>query len=154
MSPVVRIERQFAAPPALMYRAWLDPELLRRWMAPGDLVVTGVEVDERVGGRYRVWQSVDGIDGGGFDCELAELVPDERIVWRWGFVGPQRGEGERFDSRLTVTLRPADSGGTHLTLVHERLEDLAAALPQVADNVAVGWKSALDKLTEITGAGA
>jgi uncharacterized protein YndB with AHSA1/START domain len=143
----VRLERTIPAPPHRVYRAWLDPDLVRRWMAPGDLRVTRVEIDERVGGHYRVWQADQGTDGGGFECELLELVPDQRIVFRWGFVGPDRRDGPVYDSLLTITLREAPGGGTVLTLVHERLDDLAAALPEVADNVETGWRLVLDKLT-------
>jgi uncharacterized protein YndB with AHSA1/START domain len=149
MSPVVRLERTIAAPPAMVYRAWLDPNLLRRWLAPGGLEVTRAEVDERVGGRFRIWQADAGTHVGGFECELLELVPNERIVYRWGFVGPERTDGPAYDSLLTVTLSDAPDGGTVLTLVHERLDDLAAALPQMADNVEPGWTSALDKLTAL-----
>lgn len=148
MSPVVRLERTIPAPPDKVYRAWLDPDLLRRWLGPGGLEVTRAEVDERVGGRFRIWHADGATDVGGFECELLELVPDRRIVYRWGFVGPQRTEGPTYDSLLTVTLREAPEG-TMLTLVHERLDDLAAALPQVADGVEPGWTSALDKLTEL-----
>jgi uncharacterized protein YndB with AHSA1/START domain len=149
MSPVVRLERTIPAPPAEVYRAWLDPDLLRRWLAPGGLEVTRAEVDERVGGRFRIWQADAGADAGGFECELLELVPDRRIVYRWGFVGPQRTDGPAYDSLLTVTLADAPGGTTALTLVHERLDELAAAMPQVADNVEPGWASALDKLSEL-----
>jgi uncharacterized protein YndB with AHSA1/START domain len=148
MTPVVRLERMLPAPPARVYRAWLDPNLLRRWLAPGGLEVTRAEVDERVGGRFRIWHADAGENVGGFECELLELAPDERIVYRWGFVGPDRTEGPAYDSLLTITLREAPEG-TLLTLVHERLDDLAAALPQVADNVEPGWSSALDKLTKL-----
>jgi uncharacterized protein YndB with AHSA1/START domain len=147
MNPAVRLDRTIPAPPAAVYRAWLDPDLLRRWLAPGGLEVTRAEVDERVGGRFRVWQADAGADVGGFECELLELVPNERIVYRWGFVGPQRTDG--YDSLLTITLHDAPEGRTALTLVHERLEDLAAAMPQVAENVEPGWTSALDKLTKL-----
>ena len=51
-----------------------------------------------------------------------------------------------YDSRLTITLEAAEGNATTLTLVHERLDDLAAALPDVAKNVDVGWNLALDKL--------
>lgn len=146
MSFVVRMERAFSAPPARVYRAWLEPALLQRWMAPGEMTATRVEVNERAGGYYRIWHEHADADAGGFECEIVELVPDRRIVWRWGFVGPQRTTG--FDSVLTITLEPADDGGTLLTLVHEKLDDLAAALPAVASNVEGGWKSALDKLSE------
>ena len=146
--PAVRLERTIAAPPHAVYRAWLDPILVRQWMAPGSLEVDRVEVEERVGGRYSVWQSNSGVSGGGFECEILELVPDERIVFRWGFVGPQRTDGPIFDSRLTITLRGAPRGSTLLTLVHERLDELARAMPDVADNVAYGWELVLEKLTD------
>src|ERR1700733_158655 len=123
--PVVRIERTLSAPPSQVYRPWLSPELTRRWMAPG-YEVTRVEVDERVGGRYRVWHADAGVPAGGFEAEILELVPAERIVWRWGFAGPDRENGPVYDSRLTVTLREAPGGGTLLTLVHEHLDPPAA----------------------------
>jgi uncharacterized protein YndB with AHSA1/START domain len=146
--PAVRIERILAAPPHQVYRAWLSPELIRRWMAPG-YEVTRVEVDERVGGRYRVWHADAGVPVGGFQAEILELVPSARIVWRWGFAGADRDNGPVYDSRLTVTLREAAGGGTVLTLVHERLDDLAAALPEVAGKVGPGWNGVLAKLDAI-----
>ena len=146
----VRLERTIPAPPGQVYRAWLDPGRLARWMAPGSYAVTRAEVDERVGGHYRIWHAdPSGTEIGGFDCELTELVPGQRIVFRWGFVGPERRGGPVFDSLLTVTLREAPAGGTVLTLVHERLDDLAAALPDVAVNVGPGWEDVLGRLAGV-----
>jgi len=118
-------------------------------MAPGSYAITRAEVDERVGGHYRIWHADAGSDVGGFDCELAELVPGQRIVFRWGFVGPDRRGGPVFDSVLTVTLREAPGGATLLTLVHERLDDLGAARPQIAAKVGSGWENVLGKLAEM-----
>jgi uncharacterized protein YndB with AHSA1/START domain len=146
--PVVRIERTLSAPRSQVYRAWLSPELIRRWMAPG-YEVTRVEVDERVGGRYRVWHADGGVPAGGFEAEIRGLVPPELIAWRWGFAGPDREDGPVYDSLLTVTLREAPGGGTVLTLVHERLDDLAAALPDVAEQVGAGWDFVLTKLAAV-----
>ena len=143
---VVRVERLIPAPPGQVYQAWLDPELLQRWMAPGSMTMARAEVEEWPGGCYRIWQQDSGRDVGGFEAELLELVPDERLVFRWGFVGPERTDGPVFDSRLTVTFRPDAAGGTVLTLVHEHLGELAAGLPQVAENVGRGWEAALGKL--------
>jgi uncharacterized protein YndB with AHSA1/START domain len=152
--PAVRRERTIPASPAQVYRAWLDPGLLVRWMAPGSYAVTRAEVDERVGGHFRIWHAdPSGTAAGGFDGELAELVPDQRIVFRWGFVGPRRRDGATFDSLLTVTLREAPDGGTVLTLVHERLDDLAAALPGLARNTGPGWEDVLGKLADAVGGG-
>jgi uncharacterized protein YndB with AHSA1/START domain len=145
----VRLKRTIPAPPDKLYRAWLEPELIRRWLAPAGLEVMRAEVDERVGGRYRIWHA--GAEGqvGGFECEVLELVPSERIVLCWGFVGPDRLAGPTCDSRVTVTLREAPDGATELTLVHERLDDLREALPDIAEGVGPGWEMALDELAAL-----
>jgi uncharacterized protein YndB with AHSA1/START domain len=143
---VVRVERLIPAPPGQVYRAWLDPDLLARWMAPGSVTMARAEVQEWPGGSYRIWQEESGRDAGGFEAELLELVPDERLVFRWGFVGPERTDGPVFDSQLTITFSPDPAGGTLLTLVHEQLGELAAAMPGVAENVGPGWEAALAKL--------
>jgi uncharacterized protein YndB with AHSA1/START domain len=149
----VRLQRRIPAPPDRVYRAWLEPDLIRRWLSPGDIEVGSVEVEERVGGRYRIRHEDAADDAGGFECELVELTPAERIVFRWGFVGPARQSGPIYDSLLTVTLAEAPGGETELTLVHERLDDLREALPEVADAVGRGWTSALDKLDRTFGEG-
>ena len=143
----VRLTRTIAAPPARVYRAWLDPELLRQWMAAGNNSVLRAEVDERPGGRLSIWQTAAGEDSGGFECEIVELVRDERIVFTWRFVGPQR-EDPGADSHLTVTLREVPEG-TELTLVHARLGALRAAMPYTADKVEAGWAMALDNLEAV-----
>lgn len=144
---VVRLERTIPASIHQVYRAWLDPQLLIKWLAPGDLRVTQAEVDERVGGRFRIWQRSEDGEVGGFESEIIELVPPDRIVFRWGFVGPERADGPQFDSLLTVSLAEAPYDQTKLVLVHERLDKLHAALPDIADSVGVGWDMALEKLT-------
>jgi uncharacterized protein YndB with AHSA1/START domain len=152
--PAVRLERPIAAPPHKVYRAWLDPGLLRRWMAPGSYEVADAEVDERVGGQYRIWQADAGSGVGGFDAVILELVPDQRIVWQWRFMGPAGPGGPAYDSRLTVDLHETPAGTTALTLVHERLGELAAALPGVAGNVGPGWADVLAKLAASLGVAA
>lgn len=146
---VVRIDRIMSAPPHDVYRAWLDPDTVSQWMVPGSLGVRKAEIDERVGGRYRIWQTDGGADAGGFECELVELVPDQKLVFKWGFVGPDRKRRAALDSVLTVTLQSAPNECTALTLVHERLDALADAMPYIAENVGQGWKLALEKLGDL-----
>jgi uncharacterized protein YndB with AHSA1/START domain len=147
----VQINKTIAAPPASVYRAWLDPELVQRWMVPGDFTASRVEIDARPGGHFGVWHSLGGVDAGGFECEFIELEENRRLVFRWGFVGPDRLDGPIFDSLLTVTLRETDTGSTALTLIHERLEDLARVMPDAADMVGPGWDEVLDTLAKIAG---
>lgn len=145
---VVRLRRTIPAPPPRVYRAWLDPVLLGRWFAPAIYVVRHAEVDERVGGHVRVWQEDhDGNDVGGAQGDILELVPHERIVLRWHFLDPDRVAHAALESRLTITFTPGPDNTTHLHLTHERLDGLRAHRPDVADNIADGWDSALDVLT-------
>jgi uncharacterized protein YndB with AHSA1/START domain len=144
--PAVQLERIIPASPAEVYDAWLDPDTLRLWLAPGGIQISKAEVDRRVGGHYRIWHSAGGSSAGGFECKITELIPNQRIVFRWGFVGPERTNGPVYDSILTIHFEPAPQGMTRLTLVHERLEELALALPHVADQVKGGWESVLAKL--------
>jgi uncharacterized protein YndB with AHSA1/START domain len=148
LATTVERERTLAAAPRVVYRAWLDPAVLQRWLAPGAPEFARAEVDERLGGRIRIRQT-DEPDQPvrGFEGELLELVPDERLVLRWGFLGPDPDAGPLFDSLLTVTLAPTPDGGTRLTLRHERLDALAAALPEVAAQVSAGWDAVLGRLT-------
>jgi uncharacterized protein YndB with AHSA1/START domain len=93
---------------------------------------------------------VDGTDADGFDAEILELVPNWRIVWRWGFAGPQRRNGPVYDSLLTVTLAEIPEGATALKLVHSRLDELAPAMPEVAQGVRPGWEDVLAKLAAMS----
>jgi uncharacterized protein YndB with AHSA1/START domain len=145
--PAVHLERVIPASPAEVFDAWLDPDTLLLWLAPGGIQISQAEVDKRVGGRYRIWHTAGGSNAGGFECEIAELVPDRRIVFRWGFVGPARTDGPVYDSLLTIQLEEVSEGMTRLILIHEKLDELAAALPQVAEQIAGGWESVLTKLT-------
>jgi uncharacterized protein YndB with AHSA1/START domain len=110
--------------------------------------VSRAEVEEHVGGNLRIWQTHSGQDVGGFECQIVELIPNKRIVFHWGFVGPHRDKGPKFDSLLTITLRASPGSATTLTLVHKRLDDLERAMPEVARNVSVGWEMVLDKLAK------
>ena len=65
-----------------------------------------------------------------------------------GFAGPDGKREANLDSRLTITLLPLPSG-TRLLLVHEELDDLAAALPEIAALVEAGWQDVLAKLAGV-----
>jgi len=148
----VRVRRTIAAPPERVYRAWLDPELMVRWLAPAGFTVRKAEVDERAGGRLSIWHADGaGNDVGGSESEIVELVPGERIVLRWQFVGPDRTTHPAMATRLTVTFTPTPHG-TQLELTHDRLDRLDGLrdrYPHIAEQVGPGWESALDALDAV-----
>lgn len=148
-----RIERIMSASPDRVYRAWIDPEWVRRWMTPGELIIDHVKVDARVGGKIKIRHSLKGQDVGGYEGEFLKLIPGRELVYRWAFVGTEPEKGEYYDSLVTVTLRPAPRGKTHMTIVHEKLEALRRGAPELASQVSWGWNSCLDKLASVLSEG-
>ena len=74
------ITRDFDAPKHLVYRAYTTPELIRRWWAGQRGTVTSVEVDLRVGGRWRYVMEANGGFEVAFHGDYREIIPNERIV--------------------------------------------------------------------------
>lgn len=148
--PVVRVQRTLPFPRERVYRAWLDPDRMVRWFVDPSFTDGRAEVDERVGGHYRIFQ-VDpaGAMTGGSENRILELVPNERIVLAWRFAGPDRSRDLSPESRLTVTLTEPRPGETELTIVHEQLDDLAAVHPEIAQHVEAGWNVTVDRLQPV-----
>ena len=78
----VQVKRSFAAPAKLVWQAYSEPALMRRWLGgqPGWSMPV-CEMDIRVGGKYRWrWRSEEGGQEFGFSGEMLEVVPHSRIV--------------------------------------------------------------------------
>ena len=142
----VRIERTMHASPERVFRAFLDPELIRQWITPDELDLDRITVDARVGGRIEVWHSRNGASTGRFEGHFVKIDPPRELVYRWAFVGTEPEKGEYYDTLVTVRLLPAAGGQTLLSVVHERLEELQRAAPQVYVRLVPGWNNCLDKL--------
>ena len=76
----ILITREFDAPRELVYRAYTEPELVRRWWHAKRGEMTACEIDLRVGGGWRyAMVTPDGFEVA-FHGEYREIVPNERIV--------------------------------------------------------------------------
>ena len=142
----IRIERTLRAPPGRVFRAFLDPGLMRRWITPDDLDLDRISVDARVGGRIEVWHSRHGVSTGKFEGRFVKIDPPRELVYRWAFVGTEPEKGEYFDTVVRVRLRARRGGQTQITVVHERLAELRRGAPQVHLRLVPGWQNCLDKL--------
>jgi uncharacterized protein YndB with AHSA1/START domain len=76
----ILIEREFAAPALLVWRAITEPELVRRWWHARRGEVTVCEIDLRVGGKWRYAMRPFGGDEFAFYGEYLEIVPNQRII--------------------------------------------------------------------------
>ena len=113
----IRIARHFQAPPARVFRVWSTPELVQQWWSGHHGTTTSVEMDFRVGGRWRyVIASTDGSQLA-FHGEYLDIVPDRKIVYTEVYEAPGSTPGDDSGAPVnTVTLEP-DGDGTLLTLL-------------------------------------
>lgn len=102
------VTRMFDGPPHLVFQAWTDPELFKRWWVPRSMGMTlkACEMDVRTGGKYRL-NFGDGMD---FFGRYIEVTPPSRIVWT-------NEEGGENGSVTTVTFE--DKGGRTLLVMSE-----------------------------------
>jgi uncharacterized protein YndB with AHSA1/START domain len=107
--PLVRIIREFDAPPEKVFRAHTDPELVVQWQGPNGMEARVDHFDCRTGGSYRYVHTQDGVDYGFHGC-FHEVRPNEVIVQTFTFEGVPDGVAlER------IVLEDVGGGRTRLT---------------------------------------
>jgi uncharacterized protein YndB with AHSA1/START domain len=135
------VTRTFDAPPSMVYRAWSQPELFRRWWMPksaSGVSIVSCDMDVRTGGKYRLEFSAGGPDTMAFYGKYLEVVPNERIVWT-------NDEGEE-GAITTVTFE--DQGGKTLVNFHE-VYPSSEALEEALQGSAVALPEQLEQLDEL-----
>jgi uncharacterized protein YndB with AHSA1/START domain len=137
-APSLTLKRRLNAPPDKVFAAWIDPEKMKRWMGPGEVVSVGVETDPKVGGGYAIAMRMPAGDAHDVSGIYREVIVNEKLVFTWAWKSaPER------QSLVTVLFKP-DGDGTILTLTHEQFADEAAR-----DGHQRGWGGALDKLEKL-----
>lgn len=106
--------RIVAAPPAVVWRAWTDPQHLAKWYGPSGFTTTTQSHDLRVGGQWRF--TMHGPDGRDYAnvVTFLELRAPERIVYRHG--GAVEGEPVLFTTTVTIEPLPDAPERTKVTL--------------------------------------
>ena len=133
----VTLHRVFRAPPERLYRAFLDPDAMAKWLPPHGFTGRVLSMDARVGGSYRMqFTNFSNGQSHAFGGEYLELVPGERIVHTDSFDDPNL-PGEM---RTTITFRPV-LVGTEVTAVQE---GIPAVIP--TEMCYLGWQESLQLL--------
>ena len=133
----VTLHRVFCAPPDRVYRAFLDPDAMAKWLPPHGFTGRVLEMNAHVGGSYRMqFTNMGNGHSHAFGGKYLELVPGERIVHTDSFDDPKL-PGEM---RTTITFK-AVSVGTEMTVVQE---GIPAVIP--AEACYVGWQQSLQLL--------
>jgi uncharacterized protein YndB with AHSA1/START domain len=144
----ILITREFDAPKHLVYKAWTTPELIERWWAGHRGKVTSVEIDLRVGGRWRfVLVTGDGFEVA-FHGEYREVVANERIVSTEVYEMPEAEALPEADVPLNIVTFTETDGRTTLTLlVQTTSKELRDTI--LNSGMEVGMQEQMDIIEEI-----
>ncbi len=129
--------RTIAAPPEVLYDAWLDAEMLARFMRPGaSVTIAKAENDPRVGGRFDIVMQTPDQDIPHWGIYQTLDRPD-RIVFTWN--SPFTSDE---DSTVTLDFKAVE-GGTEIRLHHIRFPSEDSRNDHEA-----GWGAILAALAE------
>jgi len=157
------IERIFDVPRELVWKAWTEPEIIKKWWGPEGFTAPSIKIDLRIGGRNIF--AMHGPKGSEFDKDFysagvyKEIVPMEKFVISDYFsdesgkkIDPAAaGMDPNFPDELilTVRLKELDNNKTRLTLVYQKPESKAQFEAMEKSGMEDGWNSSLNKLKEV-----
>lgn len=136
----VRLHRVLKAPPDRVYRAFIDPRAMVKWLPPHGFVAEVHRMDARVGGGYRMsFINFNTGQGHSFGGTYVEMVPGERLRYTDAFDDPNL-PGQM---QVTITFRGV-MGCTELTIVQEGIPE---QIP--AEMCYLGWQESLSMLSAL-----
>lgn len=154
------IEKVFDAPRNVVWRAWTEPERIKKWWGPEGFSAPSIKVDLRVGGRCIF--AMHGPAGSEWDKDIysagiyKEIVPDEKLVVTDYFSDENGnilepvdfGQDPNFpkESTVTVLFEDAGRGKTKLSIIYPKPETKEQLEAMVKSGMIEGWNSSLDKL--------
>ena len=138
----ILITRDFAAPPHLVYRAYTTPELVASWWHADRGTVDSIDIDLRVGGRWRYAMTAHGGFPVAFHGEYLEIVPDRKLVSTEVFEGMP-------DAAATSTATFTDNGGGTTLAILVQHQNQAHRDAHLQSGMEDGLQDALDHLDEL-----
>jgi uncharacterized protein YndB with AHSA1/START domain len=137
-----QIKRVFNADRGLVFAAWTQAELMGRWLAPGDMLVTSVNFEAKLGGRYRIEM---GRAEGSAKCQssavagtIKNIVANDLVWFTWGWPSDSTPE-----TLLMVDFHDV-SGGTEVSLTQTGFAE-----QERCDQHRAGWLACFDKLESL-----
>jgi uncharacterized protein YndB with AHSA1/START domain len=130
------VRRRMPAPREIVYEAWTDPEGLRQWMCPGDVISAEASLDLRVGGSFRIiMRSKDAVHEHAGTYRIVD--PPSKLSFTWSRV-------ENPGEITLVTVEFIDRGReSELVITHENFPK-----SDVAQRYEMGWGTIARKFAE------
>jgi uncharacterized protein YndB with AHSA1/START domain len=140
MPHTVRLHRVLTTRPEKVYRAFLEPDALAKWISPDGFACTVHHLEPKIGGTFKAsFRNFTTGDSHTFSGEYIELVPHERLRYTDKFDDPKLTG----NIQVTVTLK-AVQVGTEITIVQDGVPDV---IPLEA--CYLGWQQSLQNLARL-----
>jgi uncharacterized protein YndB with AHSA1/START domain len=131
------IVRTFDAPAGLIFSLWSDPAHFRHWMGPQGFECAAVDIDFRVGGRYRAMIRSPETGDCWFGGIYRAIAPDRRLVFTFAW---ESGPSASVGTMITIVLEERDGRTT------QTFHQVPFVSPERRDSHRGGWNSAFEKL--------
>jgi uncharacterized protein YndB with AHSA1/START domain len=136
----VHLQRVLRATPERIYRAFLEPDAIAKWLPPYGFTCQVHHMDARVGGTYKMsFRNFGTGNSHSFGGEYVELVPFEKIRYSDRFDNPNLAG----QMHATISLRQV-SCGTELTIVQEGIPEVIPV-----EMCYLGWQESLFQLAKL-----
>jgi uncharacterized protein YndB with AHSA1/START domain len=140
MPNTVKLHRVLRATPDRLYRAFIDPDAMVKWLPPNGFTGKVHQADARVGGSYKMsFKNFTTGESHSFGGKYLEMVPNQRLRYTDKFDDP----GLPGEMQTTITIKEV-SVGVELNIVQEGLPD---AIPLEA--CYLGWQESLALLAKL-----
>lgn len=159
---IVLLEKIFDAPRELVWKAWTESELIKKWWGPEGFYSPSIQVDLRVGGKYIF--AMHGPKGSEWDMDMyssgiyREIVPFEKLVVT-DYFSDEKGEKMEpadykqdpdFPKEITATVlfEQLPDGKTKLSIIYPRPASEKQLEAMLKSGMKEGWQSSLEKLAK------
>jgi uncharacterized protein YndB with AHSA1/START domain len=140
MPGTVRLHRVLTTRPEKIYRAFIEPDAVAKWLPPNGFTCTVHQMEARIGGSYRMsFRNFTTGQSHSFGGSYVELSPGERLRYTDRFEDPKLPG----DVQVTITLKKV-SVGTEISILQEGLPDV---IPVEA--CYLGWQESLRNLAKL-----
>ena len=135
----LQIRRTFSGSQEELFRAWTEPEQLKKWFGPSETCrIPIAEVDLRVEGRYRIRIESDEGNVHQVTGVYREVTAPEKLVFTWFW---EEGGMDIEETLVTVEFQDAGESNTEVVLTHERFPNQEAV-----NNHRQGWQGSLNRI--------
>lgn len=139
MPYTIKLHRVLKAPPGRVYKAFLDPAAMCKWLPPAGYTCTVHSLDPKVGGKFRMsFTEFDSGNASFFGGEYLEMKPNEKLRYTDVFEDPN------LPGVIEVTvIFKAVMGGTDIDITQAGLPDIIPA-----EMCYLGWQDSLKQLAQ------